>query len=349
MTFLRPTLSDLVERARTDIETRLPGADARLRHSVLDVLARAHSGAASGLYGYLDFLSRQILPDTAEAEYLARWASIWGIQRKAASVARGDVVFTGQNGVVIPAGTQLSRIDGALYETTSVGTIAGGIATVAFASIDAGAGTAPAALATLTLTTPVAGLNAQATVGIEPADGSDEEDDESLLSRLLTRIQQPPKGGAKSDYEAWALQVPGVTRAWVFPAWMGIGTVGVTFAMDGRENIIPLQADLDAVEAHIDVLRPVTAGLVVFAPTPQPINLLIRLVPNDPAVKAAVELELADVFARDAEPGGTIWLSRLREAISIAAGEHHHSLELPSEDVAVGDGEIPVLGVVSWL
>ena len=47
MSFNRPTLSDLIARARGDIETRLPGADSTLRHSVLDVLARMHRLATS--------------------------------------------------------------------------------------------------------------------------------------------------------------------------------------------------------------------------------------------------------------------------------------------------------------
>ena len=51
MTLVRPTLSALIERARSDIETRLPGADSRLRHSVLDVLARTMAGAAAGIGG----------------------------------------------------------------------------------------------------------------------------------------------------------------------------------------------------------------------------------------------------------------------------------------------------------
>ena len=76
MSFERPDLPTLIERAIADIESRLTGADARLRRSNLNVLARVHSGAAHGLYGYLDWLAKQILPDSADAEFLERHARI---------------------------------------------------------------------------------------------------------------------------------------------------------------------------------------------------------------------------------------------------------------------------------
>src|SRR3546814_3218716 len=138
MTFIRPTLSDLIERAHADIEARMPGADSRLRRSFLDVLARVQAGGASGLYGYLDWISRQILPDTAEAEYLARHAAIWGLTRKAATAAAGTVDATGTNGVTIPAGTELARVDGARFLVTADATVAAGTAALAVEAEEAG-------------------------------------------------------------------------------------------------------------------------------------------------------------------------------------------------------------------
>ncbi|MEZ5709736.1 MAG: baseplate J/gp47 family protein [Blastomonas sp.] len=350
MSFVRPTLSELIERTRADIESRLPGADSRLRHSALDVLARAHAGAVAGLYGYLDFIARQIPFDTAEGEILARWASIWGIQRKAAQPASGSVVFTGTNGVTIPAATDLVRIDGALYRTMAAVTIAAGEAVAAVESVDAGEGTAVEADAALTLASAIAGVNAIALVdegGI--AGGAAEESDADLLARFLQRVRKPPEGGSASDYVQWALLMPEVTRAWVYPSWMGAGTVGVTFALDGREEILPLEGDLEAMEALLDGLKPVTAELVVFAATPRPIDMTVRLAPNDAGTQAAVLAELADMFTRDAVPGGTIYLSRIREAISLASGELYHDLDLPSMNVTAGPGEMPTLGTVTFL
>lgn len=348
MTFIRPTLSELVERIRGDFETRLPGADSRLRHTVLDVMARTHGGAAAGLYGYLDILARQLMPDTAEAEYLARWASIWGVRRKSATAALAVATATGVNGSVIPLGTELQRADGALYSVVTEALIAAGTAALTLEAVEAGASGDIQPGTILTFTSPVAGVTATAPVASLTSAGSDEEADAALLARLLDRIQQPPQGGTAHDYVQWALAQPGVTRAWAYGQWMGLGTVGLTFVMDGRVDILPLVGDVEAVQEALDALRPVTAELFVFAPEAQAVDFVIRISPDTPAVRAAIEGELADFFARDSEPGGTLYLSRIGEAISLSGGEFRHAVELPDRDMVAGAGKLLTLGTVAF-
>lgn len=349
MPFNRPTLSKIIDRTRGDIETRLPGADAALRHSVLDVLARAHGGTAAGLYGYLDYLARQLMPDTAEAEYLARWAAIWGISRKAASAATATVIALGNDGATIPADSQAQRLDGATYRVIDDAIIAGGTAQLLVEAIDSGPEANLAVNDELTLSSVILGVNAVVTVSEAGLSGAIEETDASLLDRLLARIRKPPQGGAAHDYVAWALAQPGVTRAWAWPEWMGIGSVGVSFVMDDRDNILPLAADVAAVQEALDILRPVTAELVVFAPSASPIDIVLSISPDTAATRAAIEGELADFFARDAEPGGTIYLSRLGEAISLSEGEFSHRIDLPDQDITVRPGELPMLGQVTFI
>lgn len=348
MTFVRPSLSEIVERIRSDIETRLPGADARLRHSLLDVLARAEAGAAAGLYGYLDFLARQLMPDTAEAEYLNRWSSVWGVFRKAATPAAATITASGVNGSVIPLGTELQRADGAIYVVSAAAVIAAGAAIVSVEADLAGSTGDVLPGTVLTFSSPVGGVSAEAPVLALVTAGSDEEDDTSLTARLLDRMRRPPQGGNANDYVAWALAQPGVTRAWAYGQWMGLGTVGVTFVMDGRAEIVPLLGDVAAVHAALDVLRPVTAELFVFAPVARAIDFVVRAIPDTPAVRTAIEGELADFFARESEPGGTLYLSRLGEVISLAEGEFRHVIELPSINPVAIHGELLKLGTVTF-
>lgn len=350
MSFIRPTLTALIERIRADLDSRLPGADSRLPASVLDVLARSYAGAASGLYGYVDWLSRQILPDTADEELLGRHAAIWGLTRKGAVGAAGNVGLTGVQGTAVPIGTSLLREDDVEFVTTAAVNLGLGTTIVPVEEIAGGPAGNTASGTVLRFTAPIAGVNAGAAVQAPGlTGGAAEEDDEALRTRLLARIRTPPTGGSAGDYERWALEVPEVTRAWVFPQWMGVGTVGVTFVLDGREDILPAPADLDAVEAWIEPRRPVTADLVVFAPDPFPIDIRIRLIPDSAETRAAVEAELLDFFARDAEPGGTIFISRLREAVSIAAGEVAHDLELPELNTTAPAGSLPVLGDIEFV
>jgi uncharacterized phage protein gp47/JayE len=352
MPFSRPQLSELILRAEADFETRLEGADARLRRSGLSVIARAHSGAVHGLYDFLSFIARQVMIDTAETEFLERWAGVWGVPRKAASFAEGPVVFTGQAGVNVPAGTQARFSTAIVYETIAPVTLdAGGTAIATARALLPGRDGNIEEGRSLSLAAPVEGVDSAVTAGVDGlTGGADEEDDDSLRRRLLDRIQMPPAGGAAFDYERWALEVPGVTRAWVSSREMGEGSVTVRFMMDDTyPDGIPQAADEQAVFDHVYPLRPVTAELFVAAPIAVPLTFQIQgLVPATQAVRDAVAAELADLIRREAVPAGALLISHVREAISIAAGEFDHRLLDPTANVAHGVGEIATFGGVTW-
>lgn len=349
MPFSRPSQADLIDRAAADIEAGLPGTDARLRRSNLAVLARMHAGGVHGLYGYLDWLAQQLLVDTAETIFLDRHAGIWGVLRVPAAFSSGPVAVTGTSGVVVPSGTQMLRSDGAAFVSTADVTLASGTASVQVAAVESGAAGNALAGTQMSFVQPLAGVASVAAVGAGGlVGGADRETDDALRARVLARIQQAPMGGAQADYVAWALQVPGVTRAWCYPLEGGPGTVTVRFVRDGDASLIPDSGEVAAVQAYIDDRRPVCAQVTVAAPTALPLNMAITLTPNTLAVRNAVTAELADVLQREAYPGGTILLSHLREAISVAAGETNSVLTTPTADVAHSAGQMPVLGTITW-
>lgn len=354
MAFARPTLPELISRLQADIESRLPGVTARLRHSVLYTLARAFAGAIHGLYGYIAWQSKQIIPDTAEAEYLERHASWWGITRNAAAAATGTVTFTGTDNATIPADTLLQRADGVEYTTDAEGTIASGSIDIAVTATEGGQDTNADTGVSLSLVSPIAGVNSTATVAVGGlTGGADEETDTALRERLQLRVQNPPQGGSAADYEQWAKEVAGVTRVWVMPQWLGIGTVAVFFIRDDDASIIPDAAEVQAVQDYIDTVRPVTADVSALAPAAVTVDMTIQLNPNTTTVQAAVEAELKDLFRResaveDGNGSGTILISHIREAISIASGETDHLLVNPSSDITITAGEIAVFGAITW-
>lgn len=349
MAFERPTLEELVQRITTDLETRLGIVGARLRNSFTTLFGKVIAGAAHLLHGHLDYISKQIFPQSADSENLARIASIWDITKEAATFAEGQVTFTGIDGTVIDEETELTSADGIIFKTTEEATIDGGEAVVAVRSTAAGLIGNSESGTVLTVVSPVTGLNGEATVTSALSGGEDEESDESLLARLLDRIQTPPMGGAKTDYEKWAKEVPGVTRAWAYPLYLGEGTVATFFVKDEEDPIIPTTADVDEVSAYIEERRPVTAHQYVFAPTADEIDFDISVFPEDDAdVQANVYQELLDLFSREAEPGGTIPISHVNEAISLALGEVDHVLNSPTGDIEASDGYIPVVGDITW-
>lgn len=346
MSFSRPSLSDLISRNRSDVLSRL-GIDDSLRRSDAEVYARVLSGAAHALYGYLEWMSRQIIYDSAEAEYLERWASIWGVTRKSAAAATGTISVTAETGSVIPAGSVFQALDAVQYAADSDVVITASPTAIFITAVEDGAAGNRTAGQTLSLVSPIAGVQPSATAS-ELSGGADEETDDALRSRLISRIQSPPQGGSASDYVTWALKVSGVTRAWCYPLERGLGSVVVRFMRDDDSDPIPGATAVAAVQSYLDELRPATAALTVLAPVAAPLNFTLSVTPSTSKVKAAVEAELADLILREAEPGGAIPISHVRAAISAAAGEADYLLASPTADVSAATGKIITMGVVTW-
>lgn len=350
MPWSRPSLSTLIARIASDIQSQLPGTNPLLRRSLLGILGRANAGAVHGLYGHQVIIADQIMPDTSDETYTQRWASIFGVPRTAATVATGPVVCTGADDTIIETGTQLMAPSGTEYVTTADGTIAGGSVQVPVAATVAGSAGNQATGATLNFVAPIAGVMASATVAAPGlGGGADVESIDNQRARLLQRIRTPPQAGTANDYTRWALEVAGVTRVWIFPAELTPNGVTVRIAADnGATAPIPDQATVDAVQAHLDTLRPATAIVTVMAPVATPLNPEIQLTPDTVAVRNAVTAELQDLLVREAAPGGTLLLSHINEAIAVAAGETDHQLVSPAADVVFGGGQLAVLGDIAW-
>lgn len=350
MPFQRPTLDQLIGRTDAEVQARL-GTGPFLRRSILGVLSRVMAGAANALFGYLDWISRQMLPDTADGDQLQRWATIKDISRKLAMQAAGPVDFAGIDGSPIPVNTPIRRADGVNYQTTAAGVIAAGTATVEVQAIEGGLAGNTGFGVQLFLSSPLPGVQSQCTVSpLGITGGEDEETDDELRARLIQALSAPPHGGAEADYVRWTLEVAGVTRAWAFRNYLGIGTVGVTFAVDDDPTgPIPTPAQVDQVRAYLeDGRRPVTADLFVFAPQAEPVDVVLSVVPDNASVRADVEASLADLFLREAVPGQTLPLSQINEAISTATGETDHTLVAPAVDVVPPKGSMPTLGTITW-
>ncbi len=350
MSFNRDTPDVILRRVEADMNGASTRGDSKLRRSVEAVFARAIAMAEHELYGFLSWIADQILPDTADNENLERHGNIWGIQKKASTQASGNIQFIGANGSVIQQGAILRRTDDVEYSLNADVTIAGGVGSGAVTARITGASGNAIAGTKVSLISPVAGVQSDAAViGDGITLGTDTEQDPRLLSRLLSHIQNPPQGGATHDYEAWAKEVPGVTRAWTYPKQYGLGTVAVTFVMDDKiGSIIPSPSEVEAVKNNIEVARPTTADVTVFAPTPVAIDFEIHLNPNTLAVRSAIQAEIADLFRREAKPGGILYISRIREAISVATGEFDHALLTPNTNVVMGFSEMPVAGAFTW-
>ncbi|WP_426056872.1 baseplate J/gp47 family protein [Janthinobacterium sp. PSPC2-1] len=349
MPFETPDLSTLNDQAASSIEAELPGSDARLRRSNLGVLARVMAGFTHGLYGYLRRFLEECLPWN-KGFLLEMWAGIWRIYRKPAISAEGYVTFTGEIGAVIEAGTVLQAANGQAYETADAAAVTGGTVNVLLLASEPGKTGNLTAGTQLTLLNPVVGVTGTVVVasgGI--TNGSDIETLEDLYTRYLARVRQPAHGGTLADYKGWALEVPGVTRAWVVPAWSGAGSVLVLFVRDNDVSNFPDSAAIANVQAHIDALRPITADVTVASPVARLVEPTISVTPNTPAVRAAVQANIKDLFLREAGAGDTVLLSHITRDISLAAGVSDHTVITPTSNIVCLPSEMAVLGTITWI
>lgn len=350
MSFSRPELTDISDRVQSDFVSRLSLTGAILRRSLVYVTSRVIAGAVHMLHGHLDWLSRQMLPDTAEEAALLRWGTMFGVERIEATYATGDVTFTGTNTTVIPAGTVIT-LDGEIeYETDADGTVSGGTVTIAVTATETGEDGNLDVGTTVYLTSPITGIDSDATVAAGGlTGGADEEDLEDYRARVLERIADPSNGGNDADYAAWAKMVAGVTRAWVYPLELGPGTVLVYFVRDDDAGPIPSVGEVAEVQAVFDEEAPAHATVTAAAPTASALAYTVAVEPDTTAVRAAVTAELDDLHLREAEPGGTLLLSAIRTAIGNAEGLADYTLTTPSADVTSTAGQLKTRGTITWV
>ncbi len=379
MPFKRKTLSELRTENQQFMQAELERVGALLRYGNLKVLADMDAGMAHLHYAYLDYIALQTNPFTATDEWLAGWMALKQTYRKAATAAKSPAVkATGTAGVELPAGTVLNRADGYQYVTDSKLSISAGKSgttsvTAVLSDIsddvtgggnkgNADAGTL------LTLDANIPGID-NTLMLIEPATGgADIETQEDFRQRGLLAYQNPPQGGSDADYKKWALEMPGITRAWVKRRGMGVGSVVVYIMCDdngtggfpvGNDGVSSLEewgaikatGDQGRVADHIYPLQSDVAIVYVCSPVKKLVNFTIAGIPNiDSSTVAEIEASITQLFYENGNPDGSgkILLSDINGALSHVERAKGYILTSPSQNIILDTGELPLLGEVKF-
>lgn len=334
MPYARPTLTQLRDAALQDINAAvITGANGVavtgvLPVAVLRIMAYVMAGFAFLHYQFLDWIAKQAVPFTATDEFLAGWGALKGKSQLDATPAAGNAQFSGLAGADIPLGSPVTRGDGFTYATTADAEVAStGIATVPISA------TTPGSLGNCDQGTPlllgggVANVQASGTASTPIVGGTDQESQDAYRTRVLAAYAAPAQGGDMADYIEWAMDVPGVSRAWVAPGLAGSGSVTVfvmfdaaeaanggfpvgsngTAAAETRGTAVATGDQLDVANA-IYPERPATALVYVCAPTPAPQNFAIANLgsANTATMQAAITAALTDMFLRLANVGGAV-------------------------------------------
>lgn len=354
MAWTVPSLADLRAQVRDYVRARLPGADAAVPNSPLRVISDNQAAMTALTLDFLAWVARQIMPDTAETEWLDRHGDIWIGGRLDAAYAAGTVEFTGVEGTVIPSGTALSA-SGAQWQTTADVTLGVAATSGTVEALTPGSAGNRDAGASLSLVAAISGVDPAATV-VELTGGIEVESDDHLRARVLDRIRKPPMGGDADDYVAWAQATPtlgaAITRVWPAPNEMGPGSLTLRFMMDEYRVAFggfPQGADLDTVRAYVDTKRPVTVrDFYVLAPLPHYLSIAIsNLSPDTSGMRAAIIASLESMVKDRAAPGQTIYRVWVDEAIMATPGVDRCTVAF-ADTPMTSAGHIAVIGSVTF-
>ena len=231
--------------------------DKREGSIIYDALAPCAYFLAQQNFQLENFLNL-VFPDTALAEYLDRAIAGYGVVRKSATAAVRQMITSGAVelgtrwgiSTLVYVVTEQESENSYLVECETPGEIGNQYS------------------GTMHAVSNVTGITA--TLGEIITPGTDEETDEALRERFYQKVRLPATSGNAYHYKLWALEVPGVGDAKVFPLDNGPGTVTVLIIDSDKEINETLE---DAVSAYIESVRPIGATVTVSSPEATEINV----------------------------------------------------------------------------
>jgi uncharacterized phage protein gp47/JayE len=387
MPYSRPTLTALRAQIWTDITTASGLVVSLLQKAVLKIVGTALAALVFGLYGYLDWISKQAVPFTSTDEFIAGWGALKNVYLEAAAQTVLTVQFTGVAGTPIPVGTGVNRTaDGFAYVTMTDAEVGGTTVEVNIQAVAAGSAGNCDVNTAVSLTAAIPGIQSSGLVTASVTAGADVETPDDFRDRVLLAFQQPGQGGDQDDYVVWARAVAGVTRAWCFPNGFGAGTVVVYVMLDNAESVhagfpqgangvsqydqgpggeprdTVAQGDQLTVANAIITEQPVTALVYVCAPIENLIGFTIGGLSNaSAATKSAISDSLSDLMVREGVPAGEIDLSDVNAAIGSVSGSSGYLITTinstvggvttaypANTNITNGAGQLPVLGAVNF-
>ena len=236
-------------------------------------LINANSIEFENAYAEMNLIIDAAFAFSSWGEYLTARCAEFGVDRKQAVKAKGEITFTGGQGVFVPKGSLVSVKNGAQFSTDADIMLDGnGKGTVKITCTDVGTKGNVQAHTINNLPVSISGVTA---VDNEKTtqDGADEETDEELLKRYSVIVRTPATSGNKYHYYNWAMSIAGVGGCRVVPLWNGAGTVKIIIV--NAEMQSAGQDLVKAVKDYIESVRPIGADVTVVSPAPKRINIVV--------------------------------------------------------------------------
>lgn len=324
-------LDDMLSLVKSDVDKREGSV-------IYDALAPCAFKLAETYYQLSNFLEL-VSGDTAVGEFLDRVVADHGITRKPATYAIRQIETTGE----VAVGTRWG-LNATTYVITE--SISLNVYRAKCGQLGSIGNTYTGQLENIDN---VSGVTATLTDIITP--GEDEESDSNLRARFYTQIQSPSTSGNADNYKKWALEVPGVGDAKVFPLWNGNGTVKVIVVDENMDIDTALPTK---VFNYIETARPIGATVTVESPEEKTINVSANVILDGSKtmdeVKDAFTSALSSYLKEIVFKTYSISYARIGSLLLSTAGVTDYSNLLVNGETAnitLLDTEMPIIDTVT--
>jgi uncharacterized phage protein gp47/JayE len=327
---------EILERMLSKVPSNV---DKREGSIIYDALAPCAYELAQMYFSLENFLDL-VFVDTSVQEYLTRFCSGFGVERKMATKAVRKGVFNTDISIGSRFSIQdivyrvIEKIDIGLYklECEQAG-VAGNQYSGKLQTIDNISGLTSAELTDILI------------------DGTDTETDEALRERFYLRVQMPATSGNAYHYKQWALEVEGVGDCKVLPLWNGNGTVKI-LVVDNDKNPAT-EALKSTVQEHIGTYKPIGATVTIDTPTAKAINISGNLMVDNSVSLESITSEFKQrlteylkemVFEKNFISYAIVG-SLLLQCKGVV-DYSHLTLNEETDNIIVTDSEVPKIGTI---
>jgi uncharacterized phage protein gp47/JayE len=320
MSFKRDSLAVLLDRVYANYTSLFRPFDKTPRQNLLKVFASVDAGMYHQLLGDLDFLSKQIFPDTAEGEYLrehwsGRIAPLYAVS------ASGEATAAGKAGKPVPAGVVFEAASGERYYLEKTCRLdAGGQALITLKAENPGAGgnLSPGEKLSMVSAIP-AGIDSEAVVSDAGISGGvDAESDGEYLVRVLAYLRNPVRYGKTGDFAAWALDAtPEVSAAWEFKDYGDAHALLIQVINGNQFTGVRHVGGLKTVSDYIAEVGPPVL-FTVQTPEIIALNPVVALPPGEDTLitRETVVTRIKTWLQRSARPGAAVSAEEIKAAIA---------------------------------
>lgn len=320
------------------------------KYNLVKVIANVEAGIQYSLLGDIEFLKKQIFPDTAEKDFLrAHWAD--RVPPLYAEVASGSILVKGIAGVSIPSGSIFRSEQGNNYFITNTYIITeNGSVEIEVQAENAGTKYNLKSESKLKLASNlIANVESEAVVQRDIAGGTDGETDEAYLIRVLNYIKGKNNGG-NGDFADEALNSSSeVSKAFEFKNFNVFGALLVVVIGGNADTGFIKVSNIDKVQKHIEQKYPYTI-FTVKTPEIITINITIELKKEEDTVgiREMLSFTIKEYFNKRVKPDMEIKASLIKNLIVDDINITEANVVIDGGDRYCNQLEYAVLGTITW-